>query len=209
LEFKPSVSFKMPLPGGHRWLVTTEVGGYDCKGGGHDPYHDGDNYFSVDFASRNLADPGKKAYPAGSDIPILAAAAGKVIMSDTSGPNSPNGNFIIIDHDSDGSVKTGFSTRYLHLKNAPARANGKLLKTGDLVAEGEQIGIMGTTGLSTGVHLHFGVRFKDSGAATVPELTKVLMDGLLLKSYQTECSVNYSGIPTDWARYYRSNNTPF
>ena len=44
-------------------------------------------------------------------------------------------------------------------------------------------------------------------AIQFPELTKVLLEGKLLKSYQTECSVNSSGVPTDWIRRYPSTNT--
>ncbi len=68
---------------------------------------------------------------------------------------------------------------------------------------------MGNTGLSNGVHVHFGVRYQNSGASSVDELAKVVMDGRLLKGYQTECSVNGSGVPVDWNKYYRSYNTAY
>jgi murein DD-endopeptidase MepM/ murein hydrolase activator NlpD len=215
LDFTPTLQLRMPLPGNHRWLVTTEIGGYDCKGT-HDLAHDDLNYFSIDFSWKNLADTGASVYNTATDIPVLAAAEGRVIIPDNSGPQFPNGNYIIIDHDFDGLISTGFSSRYVHLKYAPKRANGVLLKTGDTVAQGDQIGIMGTTGqladgtpTSTGLHLHFGVRFNNSGASSVPELTRVLMDGWLLKSFQTECSVTASGVPIDWVRYYRSGNRSY
>ena len=56
---------------------------------------------------------------------------------------------------------------------------------------------------STGVHLHFGVRYQNHGYSHISELSKAIMEGLLFKSYQTECSV---GVPIDWIRYYRSGN---
>ncbi len=146
---------------------------------------------------------------------MLAAAGGKVVFAGQASPEVGNGYYVVIDHDGDGVVSTGFQTRYLHLANPPARKNGTLLTVGDTVQQGDQIGIMGTTGTlpngqpsSTGVHLHFGVRYQNNGSSTVPELTKVLMEGLLLKSYQTECAVNSSGVPTSRIRYYSSTMTP-
>lgn len=61
----------------------------------------------------------------------------------------------------------------------------------------------------TCAHLHFGVRYNNSGYSTVPQLAKVVMDSRILKSYQTECAVNVNGTPTDWIRYYRSSNRLF
>ena len=178
--------------------------------------HQGNNYFSIDFSWRNVfAGVGHSKYSQ-NNIPVLAAAGGKVIVSADSGPSFPNGNYIVIDHDYDGSLLTGFTTRYLHLKDRPMRSDGSPLKTGDIVSQGDQIGTMGTTGqlngtaTSTGVHLHFGVRYNNSGASSVPELAKVIMDGWLLKSFQTECSANQvTGVPIDLIRYYRSLNRAY
>jgi murein DD-endopeptidase MepM/ murein hydrolase activator NlpD len=80
------------------------------------------------------------AVPKGSDI--IAANAGKVIYS---GYNGGYGNTIIIDHG--GKI----STLYAH--------NSKLLvKVGDEVEKGVAVAKSGSTGLSTGPHLHFEVR---------------------------------------------------
>ncbi len=73
---------------------------------------------------------------------ILAAAEGKVIFS---GWNGGYGNCIMIDH-GNGTV-----TLYAHMSNL-------LAKTGDIVSRGQRIARAGTTGYSTGVHLHFEVR---------------------------------------------------
>ncbi len=56
------------------------------------------------------------------------------------------GNLIILDH------SFGFQTRYAHLK-------GFNVKAGQFVKKGEIIGYVGNTGLSTGPHLHYEVRF--------------------------------------------------
>lgn len=83
----------------------------------------------------------------GIDLPgslnqnILAARAGQVV---TTGSHPSAGNYIIVKHDN------GFYSYYLHL-------NQILVKSGDNVALGQVIGKMGTTGNSTGVHLHFGL----------------------------------------------------
>jgi murein DD-endopeptidase MepM/ murein hydrolase activator NlpD len=80
------------------------------------------------------------AVPSGTSI--LAANSGKVIYS---GYNGGYGNTVIIDHG--GKI----STLYAH--------NSKLLvKVGDEVEKGKAVAKSGSTGLSTGPHLHFEVR---------------------------------------------------
>jgi len=74
---------------------------------------------------------------------VLAAANGKVIERkyDSLG----FGNYIVIRH------KYGFQTKYGHLQDV-------FVDEGDVVTQGQKIGTMGSTGLSTGPHLHFEVR---------------------------------------------------
>jgi murein DD-endopeptidase MepM/ murein hydrolase activator NlpD len=204
LTFTQQVStptFKMPLPGGVAWLVTTEAGGWDCKGNIYDPAHDGSNYFSIDFSHRNL-DPSTQVpvYSADEDVPVLAAANGTVIEN-AGGPNHPNGYYVVLQH------SNGFSTRYLHLKEKPS------LPT--TVSAGDQIGIMGTTGCcdangnptSTAVHLHFGMRYNNSGSSSQSALRHALLDGRLLKSYQTKCTNNLAS--GDYAVYHISSNREY
>jgi len=76
--------------------------------------------------------------------PVVAAHAGKVYTG-----VDPNGygNYIFI------TGSTGDQTVYAHLKNLSV-ANGSQ------VSEGQQIGLSGTTGNSSGCHLHFGFRPK-------------------------------------------------
>lgn len=198
-DFTPTIELKMPLPGNHQWLVTTETGGWDCKGD-YDQYHDGTNYFSVDFSWRNVPDSGATVYTESSNIPVLAASGGKVYQATYS---SSNGYYVVVDHDGDGNINTGVSTRYLHLKDVPQ------VYAGQTVQQGTVLGYMGNTGISYGTHLHFGVRYQDSGDSSIAQLAKVLMDGRLLKGYQTECSLDGNGVPTDWNRYYRSYNTAY
>ncbi len=72
---------------------------------------------------------------------ILAADNGKVV---TAGSKSDYGNYVIIDH------LNGYRTLYGHLSKI-------LVTQGTIVEKGEKIGIMGSTGDSTGVHLHFEI----------------------------------------------------
>ncbi len=59
------------------------------------------------------------------------------------------GNFIIVDHG------FGYKTRYAHLR-------GMLVKTGQVVRRGDQIGEMGDSGRSNGTHLHYEVIYKNN-----------------------------------------------
>ena len=91
------------------------------------------------------------AVPLGT--PVFAAADGVVAlarpMTDSSGSLVGYGNYIVIQHD------TGLKTLYGHLL-----AIG--VKEGDLVKRGQLIGLVGSTGNSTGPHTHFEVRIDNS-----------------------------------------------
>ena len=84
------------------------------------------------------------AAPSGS--PILAAYDGEVIAASYS---ASMGNYIMIDH-GDGLI-----TIYMH-------ASSVNVSPGTMVARGERIGSVGSTGRSTGPHLHFSVRLNGS-----------------------------------------------
>ncbi|GAA2641706.1 M23 family metallopeptidase [Paractinoplanes durhamensis] len=108
---------------------------------------------SSDFGERY--DPYYRVWQlhAGTDIaapggtPIHAAAAGHVIRT---GWNGGYGNYTCIDHGKiDGQ---GFQTCYGHQSRI-------LVHVGEYVRRGEVIGRVGTTGASTGYHLHFETRF--------------------------------------------------
>ena len=83
--------------------------------------------------------------------PVVAAADGLVVPD----PNIPDvlgdwnggyGNFVYIEH----PFGTGVYTRYAHLEQM-------LVQVGDYVKQGQEIGLMGETGESTGCHVHFEV----------------------------------------------------
>lgn len=77
--------------------------------------------------------------------PIYAAAEGKVIIAKGSGWNSGYGNYVVISH------PNGTQTLYAHL----SKLN---VSVGQRVDKGDNIGGMGSTGKSTGSHLHFEIR---------------------------------------------------
>jgi murein DD-endopeptidase MepM/ murein hydrolase activator NlpD len=79
------------------------------------------------------------ACPTGT--PILAAMSGKVT---TTGINRVYGNYVIIDHGN------GYQTLYAHMSKIIA-------SKGQWVSQGTRIGLVGSTGYSTGPHLHFTV----------------------------------------------------
>lgn len=83
---------------------------------------------------------------AGTGTPIRAAQAGEVIFA---GSQSGYGNTVIISHGG------GFSTLYGHQSRIASR-------DGQSVARGDVIGYVGSTGRSTGPHLHFETRLNGS-----------------------------------------------
>ena len=110
--------------------------------GGHFSHRDEQNRYAVDFA----ADIG---------TPVLAARDGVVMQVesdfDKAGLNlerfGGRANFVRILHE-DGTM-----TLYAHLK-----AEGALVRVGQRVRAGQQIGLSGNTGFTTGPHLHFAVQ---------------------------------------------------
>lgn len=82
-------------------------------------------------------------FGAPSGTPIMAAGDGVIEIA---GPRGTYGNYIRIDHDD------GYETAYAHLRGfAPG------IEPGKTVRQGEVIGYVGTTGRSTGPHLHYEV----------------------------------------------------
>ena len=105
---------------------------------------------------------GERAFHAGTDLgagcnnPIYAAHAGVVSYA---GPTGGYGNFIQVTDDD------GVSTAYGHIVDG-----GILVSRGQSVEAGQQIAKVGSTGNSTGCHLHFEVRINGGTTDPVPFL---------------------------------------
>lgn len=84
-------------------------------------------------------------FAAQTGTPVYATADGEVTVADR---RSSYGNCIDISHG------YNYLTRYAHLSKI-------MVKAGQSVKRGEVIGLVGSTGKSTGPHLHYEVRFKD------------------------------------------------
>jgi murein DD-endopeptidase MepM/ murein hydrolase activator NlpD len=82
-------------------------------------------------------------FPSPVGTPIMAAASGIVLSAEW---HPEYGNLIEIDHGNE------MTTRYAH-------ASKLLVKAGEVVKRGQRIAEVGSTGRSTGPHLHFEVRF--------------------------------------------------
>lgn len=123
-------------------------------------------------------------YAAPRHTPIKAAAQGKVIFAGTKGGY---GKTVIIQHEN------GYRTLYGHMHKI-----NKGIRTGAYVSQGKQIGTVGSTGLSTGPHLHFGL-YKN-GSAINPQkhlrIATIKLKGkekeefsILAKSFQDKLGV--------------------
>jgi TonB family protein len=105
-------------------------------------------YATSGFGKRLNPITKKEDFHPGIDIaakkgtPVLSAAAGTVTVSEF---NDQDGNRIVVDHGN------GYTTAYHHL-------DSRAVKQGDSVTQGQLIGKVGSTGVSTGPHLHFEVR---------------------------------------------------
>ena len=99
---------------------------------------------------------------AAENTPVHAAADGVVLLAaaskDAQGNYTGYGNYVVVAH------PDGFVTLYGHL-------NGFSVKEGDVVHQGQILGLEGSTGLSTGPHVHFEIRHRDELLDPMPYLT--------------------------------------
>ena len=91
-------------------------------------------------------------YAADPGTPVMTAGDGTV---ESAGWSGGYGNLIVVRH------RNGITTRYGHLRGFAAG-----VRSGARVSQGQVIGYVGSTGLSTGPHLHY--EFRVNGAARDP-----------------------------------------
>ena len=126
----------IPSPGGFIWpvstskIITSPMGGRVSPGGIGSTNHRG-----VDIGG------------VGTTSAAMATKAGKVILAKTvvygSYGGSGYGNYVVVDHG-------GYTTLYAHLTSVS-------VSVGQMVSQGDTVGITGSTGNSTGPHLHYEV----------------------------------------------------
>ena len=126
-----------PSPGGFIWpvstskIITSPMGGRVSPGGIGSTNHRG-----VDIGG------------VGTTSAAMATKAGKVILARTvvygSYGGSGYGNYVVVDHGG------GYTTLYAHLTSVS-------VSVGQMVGQGDTVGITGSTGNSTGPHLHYEV----------------------------------------------------
>ena len=112
--------------------------------------------------TRGLAQHTGIDFRAPPGTPVRATASGRVFDA---GTNGGYGRMVEIDHG------FGLTTRYAHLSSI-------LVREGDVVRKGDVVGLVGSTGRSTGPHLHYEVRIDDD--ATDP--TRFLRAGNFAKA---------------------------
>ena len=129
-----------------------EIGNVESESGFLWPLPSNRNTLSSLFGSRKDPFTGRPGNHTGIDVPapkntpIYAAKSGVVTTSVRgSGSSWSYGNYVVVSH-SDGT-----STLYAHM-------NSRAVSKGETVSQGQIIGYVGTTGRSTGYHLHFEVR---------------------------------------------------
>ena len=107
-------------------------------------------------------------YNGSLDVPILAVADGVVVdtaagcVVGDSNCGGGFGNYVKLSHNINGEE---FESEYAHMKNDP------LVTIGQTVSAGTQLGIQGSTGKSTGEHLHFGIIVNGSNVDPYPYIT--------------------------------------
>ena len=111
------------------------------------------SYLTSSFGYRDFDHKFHKGSDLGTNgeiLPVYAAESGTVVKAEY---DNLAGNWVLIDH------RNGLTTKYMHFSHT-------FVKGGQEVTKGQQIGLTGTTGRSTGIHLHFQV--EENGVAVDP-----------------------------------------
>ena len=131
-QFSGGAAGEGNIVGGVTWLVPCNYSSITSPYGWrvHPVYGDQRFHSGVDLGAK-------------SGTPIVATRSGVVAAADY---NWSAGYYVTLDH------MDGFESKYLHMTHF-------IVKKGDYVSAGQVIGYVGSTGTSTGAHLHFGVYY--------------------------------------------------
>ncbi len=153
-------SFVSPI-GGIAYKDWTIVNYVDrTAGSGISDYNGGtytyNGHDAIDYTLANFAamDRGVGVFAAGAGT-VASVHDGEFDRCSRVNSCPDNANYIIIDHGN------GIESRYWHLKNGSTT-----VAVGDAVSAGQQIGLVGSSGLSSDAHLHFAVY--ENGQAVDP-----------------------------------------
>lgn len=146
--------------------------GYTLKDIKHCPFKGlSSSYISSDYGNRKFWNPVTQKYVTGfhsgidmtSGKTIVATAKGKVTACRNTikgyTESYASGNYVTLSHGN------GVYTTYCHMKYGTVK-----VKVGDIVEKGTELGTRGSTGFSTGEHLHYGVKVNGSWADPKPYL---------------------------------------
>jgi len=137
------------------------------------------------FGYRRDPFTGMRAYHPALDIsadrgsPVIATADGKVVVA---GYQAGYGRMVAIRHG------YGFSTRYGHLLTS-------YVKLGAHVKKGEIIGAVGSTGRSTGYHLHYEVRIDDEPVDPTPYMVEFTQQASLAERLERSLRKRATDLP--------------
>lgn len=138
---------------GVQMLVAPAQGSCLTSGYGYRKSSSGEEKFHVGF---DYQGPGK------TSAPVLAAADGIVIINNFR--NKDLGNWLVIDHGND--IYTGYG----HLKSKPE------FSVGDTVKQGEELAMMGSTGLAAGGRIHLHVEYRTGKLSNIAAGGYFLLD---------------------------------
>lgn len=130
-----STSFSWPCPG--HYVISSGFGG-----------RWGTNHNGIDIAGGN-AGAAVTASRSGTVVRVVNSCTHNYAKSSSCGCGGGYGNYVVIQHDST------YSTLYGHMASVS-------VSVGDTVSQGQTLGYVGSTGFSTGFHLHFEIRVNGS-----------------------------------------------
>lgn len=146
-----------------------------------------------------------KSFHSGIDVVpnsynIVSVADGDVVASENQGDG---GETVIIEHKVSGMV---YRSIYRHLKE-----DSRVVQVGDKVTQGQQLGIMGSTGRATGDHLHFSLQkfsvIKQKFEYTDPSI--IINNKISAKQYSLyDYAENKFNVPDNFNKDYMKDKLP-